>query len=100
MGSQDGSLMGGEVVRLNGWLEVRTADRLHGSLPPPANHQKVEHINQLTKTMYKDYELTGTEMTYLAPRVSRLRKIAEGIAFIVLIVAFVSLLIWIASIVG
>jgi hypothetical protein len=50
--------------------------------------------------MYKDYELTGTEMTYLAPRVSRLRKIAEGIAFIVLIVAFVSLLIWIASIVG
>jgi len=50
--------------------------------------------------MYKDYELTGTEMTYLAPRVSRLRKITEGIAFIVLIVAFVSLLIWIASIVG
>ena len=50
--------------------------------------------------MYKDYELTGTEMTYLKPRISRRRQLIEAILGALAIVAFVSFLIWIASIVG
>lgn len=47
-------------------------------------------------------ELIGDEIQHLRPRtyVPLWRKIAEGIAFIVLIVAFVSFMLWIASIVG
>jgi hypothetical protein len=47
-----------------------------------------------------DYELTGTETTYLAPRISRKRKIVEGIAFVIILGAAVYGLLWLASITG
>jgi hypothetical protein len=47
-----------------------------------------------------DYELTGTDVKSLAPRISWKRKVFEGVVFAVILGAAIYGLLWLASITG